>query len=293
MSVQEHSRDAAAGAKSPAEIVSAIERASTLRTTPNGAGEVVWHIWGKGAPVVLVHGGTGSWRHWIRNIEYLAQDFQIIAPDIPGSGDSGTPEPPITAESVSRPLSEGIKAILGPDTGFAIAGFSMGGLVASYVAYLSGGQAERLVLVSSSGTNLPRGEMEPLQSWRRLPTEAEKREAHRKNLSILMIHDPAKIDDLALYVQAENSFRSRVRGKHVSTTGSLAQSLAGFKGKLAGIWGDRDATSAPYIAERKAFVQTMQPGAPFEIVPGAGHWVQYEAHEVFNPLMRDLLKRTA
>jgi 2-hydroxy-6-oxonona-2,4-dienedioate hydrolase len=291
MSVQEYSRDAAAGAQSPAEIVSAIERASTRRTTSNGAGEVVWHIWGKGPPVVLVHGGTGSWRHWIRNIEYLAQDFQIIAPDIPGSGDSGTPEPPITAESVARPLTEGIKTILGPDQDYAIAGFSMGGLVASYVAYLSGGQAESLALVSSSGTNLPRGEMEPLQSWRRLPTEAEKREAHRKNLSILMIHDPAKIDDLALYVQAENSLRSRVRGKHVSTTGSLAQSLAGFKGKLAGIWGDSDATSAPYIPERKAFVQKMRPGAPFEVIPGAGHWVQYEAYEVFNPLMRNLLKR--
>ena len=181
MSVQEYSPDRTAGAATPADIVAAVERASTRRTTPNGAGEVVWHIWGKGDPVVLVHGGTGSWRHWIRNIEYLARDFQIIAPDIPGSGDSSSPEPPITAESVARPITEGIKTILGPDQGYAIAGFSMGGLVASYVAYQSGGQAESLVLVSSSGTNLPRAEMEPLHSWRRLPTEAQKREAHRKN----------------------------------------------------------------------------------------------------------------
>ncbi len=291
MSVQEYSPDGTAGAATPADIVAAVELASTRRTTPNGAGEVVWHIWGKGDPVVLVHGGTGSWRHWIRNIEYLARDFQIIAPDIPGSGDSSSPEPPITAESVARPITEGIKTILGPDQGYAIAGFSMGGLVASYVAYQSGGQAESLVLVSSSGTNLPRAEMEPLHSWRRLPTEAQKREAHRKNLSILMIHDPAKIDDLALYVQAENSTRSRVRGKHVSTTGTLAQSLAGFKGKLAGIWGECDSTSAPYIPERKELLQKFQPGSPFAIIPDAGHWVQYEAYDAFNPIMRDLLKR--
>ena len=115
MSVQEYSPDGTAGAATPADIVAAVERASTRRTTPNGAGEVVWHIWGKGDPVVLVHGGTGSWRHWIRNIEYLARDFQIIAPDIPGSGDSSSPEPPITAESVARPITEGIKTILGPD----------------------------------------------------------------------------------------------------------------------------------------------------------------------------------
>ena len=73
MSVQEYSPDGTAGAATPADIVAAVERASTRRTTPNGAGEVVWHIWGKGDPVVLVHGGTGSWRHWIRNIEYLAR----------------------------------------------------------------------------------------------------------------------------------------------------------------------------------------------------------------------------
>src|SRR4051812_14467085 len=128
MSVQEYSRDATPGPVIPADTVAAVERASTRRTTPNGAGEVVWHIGGKGAPLVLVHGGTGSWRHWIRNIEYLAQDFQIIAPDIPGSGDSSSPEPPITPQSVARPITEGIKTILGPDQGYAIAGFSMGGL---------------------------------------------------------------------------------------------------------------------------------------------------------------------
>ena len=292
MSVQDV-QDMTAGRSTPAEFVAALDRASTRRTTPNGAGEVVWRIWGRGDPLVLVHGGTGSWMHWVRNIEDLAQDFLVIAPDIPGSGESSSPEPPITAERVAAALGAGVKTIIGPDTGFAIAGFSMGGLVASYVAHLSGGRAENLVLVASSGTNLPRGEMEPLQSWRRLPTDQEKREVHRKNLGILMIHDPAKIDDLAVHVQAENAGRSRVRGKHVSNTGSLAQSLAGFKGRLAGIWGECDATSAPYLAERKAFLQQVQPGASFDIIPDAGHWVQYEAHEAFNRRLRELVKPPA
>jgi pimeloyl-ACP methyl ester carboxylesterase len=277
----------------PAEFVAALDRASTRRTTPNGAGEVVWRSWGQGAPLVLVHGGTGSWMHWVRNIEDLSQDFLVIAPDIPGSGESGSPEPPITAERVAAPLSEGLKTIIGADTGFAIAGFSMGGLVASYVAQLAGARAKTLVLVGSSGTNLPRGEMEPLQSWRRLPTDQEKRAVHRKNLSILMIHDPSKIDDLAVHVQAENAGRSRVRGKHISNTGSLAQGLSGFPGRLAGIWGEHDATAAPYLAERRAFLQQLQPDASFDIIPNAGHWVQYEAHAAFNRRLRELVKRPA
>ena len=132
--------------------------------------------------------------------------------------------------------------------------------------------------------------MEPLQSWRRLPTEEEKLAAHRKNLSILMIHDPEKIDELAVYVQSKNAGLSRVRGKHVSSTGALPKILPGFAGKLAGIWGEHDATAAPYLAERRDLLRQFQPDTPFEILPGAGHWVQYEAHATFNPRLRELLK---
>ena len=77
--------------KTPADTVAALERASTRRTTPNHEGEVVWHIWGTGKPLVLLHGGTGSWLHWVRNIEPLARDFMLVVPDIPGSGESGDP----------------------------------------------------------------------------------------------------------------------------------------------------------------------------------------------------------
>jgi pimeloyl-ACP methyl ester carboxylesterase len=288
--MQEHARNMTAVSSTPAEFVAALDRASTRRTTPNGAGEVVWRIWGQGYPLVLMHGGTGSWMHWVRNIEDLARDFMVIVPDIPGSGESGSPEPPITAERVAAVLAEGLKTIIGPDSGFAIAGFSMGGLIAAYVASLSGTRAEHLLLVGSTGTNLPRGPMAPLVSWRRLPTDEAKRAVHRKNLGILMIHDPAKIDDLAVHVQAENAGRSRVRGKHVANTGTLVDSLSGFKGKLAGIWGEQDPTAAPHLAERRDLLRQIQPGAPFDIIPGAGHWVQYEAHEPFNRWVRERLK---
>ena len=42
---------------------------ATRHTTTSGAGEVVWRMWGAGTPLVLLHGGTGSWMHWVRNVE--------------------------------------------------------------------------------------------------------------------------------------------------------------------------------------------------------------------------------
>jgi pimeloyl-ACP methyl ester carboxylesterase len=274
----------------PAEFIAALERAGTRRATHHDDVEVIWRLWGEGPPLVLFHGGTGSWLHWVRNIKDLARDFRLLVPDLPGSGESGNPRPPITAERIGSTLAAGIATILGRETGFAIAGFSMGGLLAGYAARSSGTRAQCLVLVGSSGTQTTRGEMEPLKSWRRLATEEEKAAAHRRNLGVLMIHDPHKIDALAVHVQKTNAERSRVRGKHVSNTGALADCLPGFQGRLAGIWGEYDATAAPYLAERRDRLRQFQPRASFDVIEGAGHWIQYEAFAQFNDRLRTLIE---
>jgi 2-hydroxy-6-oxonona-2,4-dienedioate hydrolase len=275
---------------SPAEFIAALDRASQHRATPNGAGAVVWRVWGKGTPLVLLHGGTGSWMHWVRNIEALAGDFMLLVPDLPGSGESGNPPAPISADSIGATLAGGLASIIGPRTDFAVAGFSMGGLIAGYLVRHAGARAQCLVLVGATGTGAPRGPMEPLKSWRRLATVAEKAATHRHNLGILMIHDRGKIDALAVHMQMINAERSRIRGKHVSHTGALAECLPDFRGRLAGIWGEFDATAVPYMAERAEKLRQFQPQASFDVFEGAGHWVQYEAPERFNRRLRELVQ---
>ena len=266
----------------PEELLAAIEHAGSRRAFRHGAGATIWRVWGRGRPLVLLHGGTGSWMHWVRNIEDLAQSFMLLVPDIPGSGESADPEPPISADGIAATLAADLTALIGAEADVAIAGFSMGGLIAGYLARRLGTRAHTLVLVGSTGTGAPRDPMTPLTSWRRLPSEAERIAAHRENLGILMIHDPGKIDELAVHVQKTNAERSRVRGKHVSHTGALADCVPGFPGRLAGIWGEFDATAVPYLAERGERLRLFQPQASFEVVPGAGHWVQYEAADRFN-----------
>ena len=43
---------------------------------------------GSGHPVLMFHGGMGSWTHWIRNIDVLAEHFEVRAIDAPSYGDS-------------------------------------------------------------------------------------------------------------------------------------------------------------------------------------------------------------
>jgi len=68
----------------------------------------------------------------------------------------------------------------------------------------------------------------------------------------------------------------------------LIRALPRVTARLSGIWGGRDAGAYPYLAEREAALRAIQPSLRFEIIPGAGHWVAYEATDQFNPLLAEI-----
>ena len=50
-------------------------------------------------------------------------------------------------------------------------------------------------------------------------------------------------------------------------------------------------TCTPELAKQK--LRQFQPQAPIEIMPGVGHWVQFEAANAFNALLRAMLASLA
>ena len=48
-----------------------------------------YHHEGSGYPLLLIHGVGVSGECWLRNIDALAEDFQVIAPDCIGTGFTG------------------------------------------------------------------------------------------------------------------------------------------------------------------------------------------------------------
>jgi 2-hydroxy-6-oxonona-2,4-dienedioate hydrolase len=257
--------------------------------TPCGGGHMVWHVWGSGPPLALLHGGYGSWTHWIRNVLPLSRHFTVAAPDLPGLGESATPPEPHTPEGLAHIVVEGLDVVFGGTARLHIAGFSFGGVLGGHVAAQLGDRVGGFTIVGSNGLGLVR---QPT-ALQRLPegaSEAEALAVARHNLAALMIADSDKIDELAVYIQAENAPRGRIKSRRFSRADTLARALPLVTARIEGIWGERDATAYPHLDERARALRAVQPGARFEVVPGAGHWVQYEAADLFNPLLADIVR---
>ena len=77
----------------------------------------------------------------------------------------------------------------------------------------------RLVLSGAAGVALRDPKMKPLATWRFATTEAELAKVQRQNVGILMLHDPASVDDLAVNIQMRNGMRtlSRKPPRHFTT----------------------------------------------------------------------------
>jgi pimeloyl-ACP methyl ester carboxylesterase len=273
----------------PAEIVAAIEAQGTRIDTPYESGSIAWRSFGEGPPLVLLHGGFGGWSHWLRNVGPLSKKYRVLAADMPGFGDSGLPPEPFASETVADAVAAGIAALTGGGP-VAIAGFSFGSIIGGVVAQRGHVSVDALVLVGAVAMGLRRDPMD-LKSWRRAEGEAARWEAQRHNVATLMLYDPRNIDELSVYLQDYNTTHTRISSRPIGRSGRLraAMEAIGDRVPMAAIYGEHDATAAPYLDERRALLHQVQPEAPFLVIPAVGHWVQYEAADQFNAMLERAL----
>lgn len=270
----------------PVTSVQQLDTAARRRVT---AGGIVWREWGAGRAVVLLHGAHGSWTHWIRNVGPLAAHFRVLAPDMPGFGESATPAEPHTAEALAEAMCAGIAEVVPAPELLDVAGFSFGGIVAGLVAARVGARVRTLALLGPNGMALPR---EPLPVLRRpgaAMTPAEVVEVHRDNLAALMIADPARVDDLAVHVQLDNVRRTRFRVGDIPDSDVLLRALPGVTTRLVGVWGERDPYAAPYLDARRATLARFTRDLDFRVLDGVGHWTAYEAADRVNAILLETL----
>lgn len=263
----------------PEAALDMLSRASEHLTVQGGA-RTVWHVWGDGEPVLLLHGGSGSWTHWLRNIEALVQSGrQVLVPDMPGFGDSDTPTGGRDADALLAPLAAGLHTLAG-GRAFDLVGFSFGGLVGGLMAAQSPPGLRRLVIVGAPvlgvGPRPPR-----LQAWRHLAPDAA-REVHRANLLALMLHRAESVTPLAIDLHRAHVPLDRLRRRRMARTDTLARALTQVRCPLMAIHGQHDVLYRDQLPQLEATLDALPALHWRTAIADAGHWVQFEAPQAFD-----------
>lgn len=247
-----------------------------------------WREFGSGTPLVLLHGGHGSWLHWLRNIEALAASHRVLVPDMPGYGESDTLDAQSGFSGLVDAVTASIVKLLGSDARFDLAGFSFGGVVAGRVALqlllqLQRKGVRKLALLGAVGHGLRRRQSAPMLDWRDSADEAAMLEKLRHNLNVLMLHGP--VDPVALEIHRRCCLHTRYHSKRTSLSPLLTETLDQLSLPVLMLWGEHDPTGDP--EEVGAAWQGARAERQVQVLHAAGHWVQYEAADEVNRQLLD------
>jgi 2-hydroxy-6-oxonona-2,4-dienedioate hydrolase len=269
-------------------------------------GDAVWHVWGsqkelqasaKAAwsnddgkavrrPLVLLHGGSGSWKHWLRNVEHFAQQREVWALDIPGFGDSSLPSGITDADGLVPYIAEILKQTFHGNA-VDVIGFSFGGMTAGLVAAEYPELIRQLILVGAPGLGLFGKEL-PMRGMTPSMDKEAQRQVHRHNLNTMMFTHPESVTEDVIDLQEANVSRDRLRRRRIARTNVLAQAQTRWTCPVHGVWAEFDALYKDSLQEIPHVLTSM---ASFTVVPNAGHWVMFENPEAFHAVVDSLIEQ--
>jgi pimeloyl-ACP methyl ester carboxylesterase len=275
-------------------------------------GMVVWHVWGttecadeaakeaaieaaenthtdivgptSPRPLVLLHGGSGSWTHWVRNVEHFAQTRPVWALDIPGFGESDLPKGVSDADGLVSYVAEILTRSFQGEA-IDVMGFSFGGMTAGLVAAQYPKIIRQLILVGAPGLGLF-DKVLPMRGMTTHMDLAELRSVHRHNLNAMMLAHAESVTNETIDLQESNVDRDRLRRRRIARTDVLAKVQTQWTCPVHGVWGELDALYKRTLQQ----VPTVLPKlATFTVVPDARHWLMYERPDAFHTAVDPLL----
>jgi len=249
----------------------------------------VWHVWNQGATekLILLHGGSGSWTHWLHNIRALSDTREVWALDIPGFGDSQLPPLAVDVDDLVPYVIKGMQAI-GEGKALDVVGFSFGGLLAGFIASTDASIVRTLILVGAPALGLT-GTPLPLRGLRADMSETEVLGVHQHNLKVMMIANEDMITSETLELQQKNIARDRLKRRRIARSDALLRLQKDWVCPVFGVWGELDALYKGRMNEVQDRLKDCDLRG-FTIIPNAGHWVQYEKAEAFNACILEILR---
>ena len=234
---------------------------------------------GAGAPLVVLHGASGA--SWLPFMQLLAQDFEVIAPEHPGFGESDTPDWLDTMHDLAYFYLDlfdqlNLKAV-------NLVGLSFGGWAAAELAVRSTARLASLTLAGAAGLHVPGvAQLDPFL----VGDEQRLRD---------FFYDQGKAEEIiARALRPENEDAAL---KNRTTVAKLTWQPRAYDPHLPKwlhridvptllIWGDHDRM---FPKEHAFAYQKFIPGAEAVIVPKCGHVPQIEQPDVFAAAIKKFL----
>lgn len=244
---------------------------------------------GQGRPLLLVHGYLGGSAMWAPRIEVLAREREVIAPDLPGFGESAGVEAPDTIAGFAAEMAAVLDG-LGVDE-FDLMGHSMGGMIAQEIAITHPGRVGRLVLCGTGTEGVLPGRFETIErSRQRLRDDGVAATARRIAATWFARGEEAAGYDLCAGLGAKASLQAALASLDAWEGWRSSGRLDRIAARTLVLWstGDR---SYPF-AQVQALWQGIK-GADLAVIPGAGHNAHMDRPELFDAIVTGFLRGDA
>jgi pimeloyl-ACP methyl ester carboxylesterase len=245
-----------------------------------GGHRIVYLVGGHGEPLVLLHGFGADKSNWVRVAAYLTPHFRVVAPDLPGFGES-TRDPSsryAVPDQVER-VHEFVRA-LGLH-GVCIGGNSMGGAIAGVYAARYPGEVECLWLLAPAFV----ASAKPSELDKRLdrgenPLLVDDVEGFERLLDFVFVKRPPIPRAVERYL-AEQAILNRAFNEKVGR--DLASAPLALETEVKGLpvatlveWGDHDRLVDVSGAD---VLKSALPKADVVVLPDVGHVPMVEQPE--------------
>jgi pimeloyl-ACP methyl ester carboxylesterase len=241
---------------------------------------------GSGEPVIFLHGAGAGAVTWYPTINAISKNFQVIAPDIVGYGESDKPDAPYNRPYFSNWLKDFLKEL--KISKAHIVGLSQGGAIALQFAIDNAEMVNKLVLIDAAGLGAK------VSFWPLIGTiwmnSFPSSIANRFN-SRYILHKPINRDPnhssysiaVLKYKGGKNAFK---QGRGTAVSKISEELLKQIENETLIIWGKDDKLFPVEYGEAAA---KIIPNAKLHIIQNAGHLSLMDQPEIFNKTLDDFL----
>ncbi len=251
----------------------------TERTLTVGSHQVHYLVGGHGEPVVLLHGIFAEKDHWVDFARPLTGRYQVIAPDLPGFGESDRlPDQSYDYATQTERLKDLLDA-LGVQR-VHLAGNSMGGTLAALFAIAHPERVASLALIGGPhGIRSPQpSAMDGLIDAGKAPLIAHNAAEFAQVMDLVFAKQPF-LPYPILHATQERALRNadsnlRLWKTQLQDRYVLDTRIAAVPQPTLVLWGEKDRV---FDASATAPLRARLPHAQVEVLPGLGHMPMMEA----------------